>query len=111
MTRILNYTRAFSDFCTPWGAYAKNFNFGMEVASHNRSKKTSITNGCHGYLNNQGAKIKNQNGKNICTFEELSLLNEKKNLIPGPAEAVHEAKASKSFAKRTYITAGGLGTL
>jgi len=41
-------------------AYAKNFKFGMEVASHCRSKKSySITNGCHWYIvtSSENAKI------------------------------------------------------
>jgi len=53
------------------------FKFGMEVASHNRSKKIySITNGCHGYVvtSLQSAKKKEKICKNLYNFEELSLL-------------------------------------
>ena len=40
-------------------AYAKNFKFGMEVASHYRSKKScSINNGCHGYLVTSSQNVK-----------------------------------------------------
>ena len=60
-------------------AYAKNFKFGMEVASHNRSKKIMLNKQWLSWLPSdvitkcEDLKII---GKNMCNFEELYLLNE-----------------------------------